>query len=103
MHDKAFNIAKNPKYDGYQRRLASMVYDFFDKKTSHSGIKKGYISSKELAEKLHKTIIRKFQKRKLHSSFIDNVWSTDLADMQLIGKFNKGIHFLLCVIDIFRK
>ena len=50
-----------------------MVYDFFDKKTSHSGIKKGYISSKESAEKLHKTVIRKFKKRKLHSSFIDNV------------------------------
>ena len=40
LHDKAFNIAKNPKYDGYDRRLASMVYKFFDKKTSGSGIKK---------------------------------------------------------------
>ena len=37
--DKAFNIAKNPKYDGYQREIASMAYKFFDKKTSASGIK----------------------------------------------------------------
>ena len=38
LYDKAFNIAKNPKYDGYQRGLASIVYKFFDKKTSGSGI-----------------------------------------------------------------
>ena len=38
LHDKAFNIAKNLKYNGYQRSLASMVYNFFDKKTSGSGI-----------------------------------------------------------------
>ena len=39
LRDKAFNIAKNPKYDGYQRGLASMVYNFFDKKTSGGAIK----------------------------------------------------------------
>ena len=39
LRDKAFNIAKNVKYDGYQRGLASMVYNFFVKKTSRSGIK----------------------------------------------------------------
>ena len=39
LRDKAFNIAKNPKFDGYQRKLASLVYKFFDKKTSGSGIK----------------------------------------------------------------
>ena len=63
LRDKAFNIAKNPKYDRYQRGLASMVYKFFDKKTSGSGIKNENISNKELAEDLHKTIIRKFNKR----------------------------------------
>ena len=57
----------------------------------------------ELAEKLHKTIIGKFQKRNVHSLFIDNIWTSDLADVQLISKFNKGIHFLLCVIDTFSK
>ena len=62
LRDKAFNIAKNPKYDRYQRGLASMVYKFFDKKTSGSCIKNENISNKELAEDLHKPIIRKFNK-----------------------------------------
>ena len=57
----------------------------------------------ELAEELHKLIIRKFEEKKVHSSFIDNVWGADLADMQLISQFNKGIRFLLCVIDIYSK
>ena len=61
--DKAFNIAKNPRYDGYQRGLASTVYKFFDKKT-FSGIKNKNISNKKLAEELHKPIIRKFKKEK---------------------------------------
>ena len=64
MPDKVFNIAKNPKYDGYQRSLASMVHTFLDKKTSGSGIKNDDISNKELAEELHKPIIRKSKKRK---------------------------------------
>ena len=87
--EKTFSIAKTPKY-GYERGLASMTYKFFDKKTS----KKESISNKELAAKLHKPIIRKFNKRKVHSSFIDNIRGADLTDMQLITKFNKGIRFL---------
>ena len=47
----------------------------------------------ELATELQKPIIRKYKKRKAHSSFIDNIWGTDLADMQLISKFNQGIRF----------
>ena len=101
--DKAFNIAKNPKYDGYQRGLASMAYKFFDKKTSGGTLKNKNISNQELAEELQKPIIRKFQKRKVHLPFIDNIWSAILPDMQLIGKFNKGFRFLLCVIVIFSK
>ena len=62
--DKAFNIDKDPKYDGYQRGLASMVYKFFDKNTSGSSIKNENISNKKLAEKLHKPIIRNFNKTK---------------------------------------
>ena len=61
------------------------------------------MSNQQLAEKLHKLIVRKFEKRKVYSSFIDNVWGADLSDMQLISKFNKRICFLLCVIDIFSK
>ena len=49
MRDKAFNIAKNPKYDGCQRGVAPMVYEFFDKKTSGSGIKNEDVLNKELA------------------------------------------------------
>ena len=94
LHDKAFNIAKNPKYDGYKRDLASMINNFFDNKTSGSGIKNENISNKDLAEELLKSIIRKFKKRKVHSPFIDNIWGADLVDMQLISKFNKGICFL---------
>ena len=111
LRDKAFNIAKNPEYDGYQRGPALMVYKFFDKKSalladksaSGSGIKNTNISSKELAKELHKPIVRKFQKRKVHSSLIDTIWGADLAVMQLISKFNEGIRFLLCVIEIFSK
>ena len=61
------------------------------------------MSNQQLAEKLHKLIVRKFEKRKVYSSFIDNMWGADLSDMQLISKFNKWICFLLCVIDIFSK
>ena len=103
LRGKAFDIAKGPKYDGYQRGFASMVYKFFDKKPSSSGIKNENISNKKLVEELHKPIIRKFNKRKQHSPFIDNICGAGLADMPLISKFNKGFRFLLCVIDIYSK
>ena len=80
-----------------------MVYNFFYKKTSGSSIKNENISNKELAKELHKPVIRKFNKRKVHSPFIDNIWGADLADTQLISKFNKGFRCLLCVIDIYSK
>ena len=57
----------------------------------------------QLAEELHKPIIRKFKKRTVYSRSKDNIWGADLADLQLISKFNKGFIFLLCVIDIFSK
>ena len=59
-----------------------MVLNFFDKKTSGNGIKKENMLNKELAEELNKTIIRKFDKSKVHSTFIDNIWVADLADIQ---------------------
>ena len=52
---------------------------------------------------MHKPIIRKLKKRKVHSPFIDNIWGADLAEMQLISKFNKWIRFIVCVTDIFSK
>ena len=80
-----------------------MAYKFSDKKSDDSGIKNENISSKELAEELHKPIIRKFNNRKVHSPLIDNIWAEDLGDMQLLSKFNKGFRFLLCVLDIYSK
>ena len=59
------------------------------KKTASNGIKNDNILNKELAEELHKPIIRTFEKTKVHSPFINNIWGADLADMQLTNKFNK--------------
>ena len=101
LRDKAFKIASDPKYDGYQRGLASMVYKFFDKKSSGSGITNG--SNYQLANELHKPIIKKFKKRKVYSSFKDNIWGVELADMQSLSKCNKGIKYLLCAINLFSK
>ena len=104
LRDKAFNIGKNPKYGGYQRGLASMVYNFFDKKLKGRSVANNEIKQNlQLAKELHKAIIRKFKKRKIYSGFKDNIWGADLADMQLISKFNKGFRFLLCFVDIFSK
>ena len=96
-----------------------MIYNFFDKKASggdatlarsitlarrnRSAVTNENMSKKELAEELHKLIIRKFEKIKVHSPFIDNIWGGNLAHLQLISKSNKGIPFLLCAIDIFSK
>ena len=102
LRDKPYDIASNAEHDGYQRGLASMVYKFFDKKTMGSGAVEPNESLK-LPDELHKPIIRTFNKRKVYSSFKDNIWGVDLADMQLLSKFNKGIRFLLCVIDLFSK
>ena len=105
LKDKAFKVVKNPKYDGYQRGLASMVYKFFDKKSAGRGVNMHANNERplDLAEELHKSIIRTFKKRAVYSGFKDNIWGADLADMQLISKFNKGFRFLLCVIDFFSK
>ena len=85
LRNKAFNIAKNPNYDEYERGIASMVYTFLDKKSAGSGvnanINKSTINNKKLAQELHKTIIRKLKKT------------------QFIQDSKK----ILCVIDIFCK
>ena len=101
LRDKANDIAINPKYDGYQRGLASMVYKFFDKKSIGSGTAEP--SSLKLANELHKPVIKKFNKRKVYSQFKDNIWGVDLAHMQSLTKKNKGIKYLLCAIYLFSK
>ena len=83
--------------------LLQWLINFLIKKTSGGALKNEDILNKELAEKLHKPITTKFEKRKVHSFFIDNIWGADLANMQLISKFSKGFRFLLYVIDIYYK
>ena len=97
LENKALN--SNLKYNGYERGLASMLYKFFDKKSKGSGLKE----NQQLANEFHKPILRNFKKRKVYSSSKDNIWGVDLADMQLISKYNKGIRYLLYVIDLFSK
>ena len=70
-----------------------MVYKVFDKTSPNH----------QLANEVHKQIIRKIKRWKVYSSFRDNIWGVDLADMQSLSKYNKGIKYLLCVIDLFSK
>ena len=101
LKDKAFKSASDPKYDGYQRGLASMVQKSFDKKSSGSGIDNE--PNHQLADELQKQIIKTFKKRKIYSSFKGNIWGVDLADMESLDIYNKGIKYLLCANDIFSK
>ena len=93
LKDKAYNVASNPEYDGYQRGLASTVYKFFDRKSTGSGTAEPSSlerivkdSSLILADELHKPVIKKFNKRKVYSQCRDNIWGVDLADMQSLSK-----------------
>ena len=125
LRNSAYDITSNPKHDGYQRALASMVYKFFyskvaplDKKTmsgkgnaklmaepsvlASSSLERTE-NNKILAEELHKPVIKKFNKRKVYSQLRDNIWGVDLADLQSLSKKNKGIKYLLCAIDLLSK
>ena len=108
LRDKAYNIASNPEYDGYQRGLASMVYKVFDKKSTaepssleHMG--SGIANSSILADEVDKPIINKFNKRKVYSHLKDNIWGVDLVDIQSLSRKNKGIKYHLCAIDLYSK
>ena len=91
-----------------------MIYSFFDKKSSvdavtranNSAMKSEIISNQESAEKFHESIIRKFEKRKVYSSFKDNIWGTDIAEMQLISKYMKDFDFyyvlLIFIVNMYR-
>ena len=70
LHDKEFNDAKNRKYNGYQRGIASMVYNFFDKKVSGKGIENEDILDQQSAENLYKPIMRKFKIQEKKSTLI---------------------------------
>ena len=89
MHEVYKNIEK---YNLGKQRKVLIV---FDDMIAVSGIKNEIKQNEQLTEELHKPIIRKFKKRKVYFSFKDNIWCDDLADMQLISIYNKGIRFLL--------
>ena len=72
LRDKVFKIEGDQKYDGYKTGLASMVYKFFDKKSQGKGLANNN-ENIQLANELHKHIIKKFNTRKVHSSFKDNI------------------------------
>ena len=96
LNDRAYEIARNRGYDGYQRVLASMVYKFFDKKTeSGVGVKE------QLAEELHKPVIKKFKRRKVFAKFNENIWAANLAEMETLSSQNKNVKYLLCSTDTF--
>ena len=80
-----------------------MVYKFFDKKSKVSGVNIPLKFNEQLAKELQKPIIRNFEKITVYSGFKDHIQGAYLADMQLISKYNKGLRFLLCVIDILSK
>ena len=82
LKNKALKIASNPKYNGYEVGLATMVYNFFDKKSKGFGLKE----NQQLANELHIPIIKKFKKRKVYSSFKNDICGVDLADIELISK-----------------
>ena len=101
LRDKAFKITSDSKYDGYQRGLASMVYKFLDKKSSGSGVDAE--PNYQFASELHKQVTKKFKTQKVYSSFRDNIWDADLADMQSLSKYNNGIQYycaqLICLVN----
>ena len=101
LKDKAFKIASDPKYDGYQRGLASMIYKFVDNKSSGRGVTNEQIY--QLASELHKQITRKFKRRKIYSSFRDIIWSVDLADLAIIKQIQQRNQLFIvrnCLVNL---
>ena len=98
LRDRAYEIAKYRFYDGYQRAVSSMVDTFFDKKTgSRINVKE------QLAEELHKPVIKRFKRRKVNGRFKDNTWAADLAEMESLSRKNKSVKYLSCVVDVSSK
>ena len=98
MKDRAYEITRSHKYDGYQRALARMVYKFFDKKTGP------WVSvNEEIAKDLHKQVIKNLKRRKVYARFKGNIWAADLAEMVSFSSKSQNVKNLLYVIDIFTK
>ena len=99
LKDRAYEIARNCKYDGHQRALAGMVYKFFNEKTGTGAIaksKEGVSVNEKLAEELDQPVIKKFKRRKIYARFKNNIWAADLAEMGSLSSKNKKVKYLLC-------
>ena len=83
--------------------MVSIFFNFCDKKTAGAAVKNEIMQNEVLVEELHKSGIRKFEKRRVHSPVKDSILGADLADTQLLGKFNKEICSFMCVIYIHSK
>ena len=108
LRDKAFNIAKNPKYYWHQCGIASIVYKFFDNyscspNTSGDAIKSETIPNQKLTEQLHDPIVKKLKYVKYTHPSKTIYLVLGLRGIKLIRKFNKNIRFLLYVIDVYSK
>ena len=93
MKDKAYKIAKNHRYTGYQRALAVMVYKCFDKKIGSDGS-----VNEQQAEELHKSVTKKFKRAKVNVGFKDDIWASNLTEMKSLSLKNKNVIYFLCVI-----
>ena len=105
LKQKAFEIAANPKYDGYQRGLASMVYIFFQKKTSGGAIKNEIKENQQLANELHRPIIRRFTRKRVYSSFKNNIFAKGYApnssgEMFVVKKLKKTLPWTYVISDL---
>ena len=98
LKDRAYEIARNCNYGECQTALASMAYMFFDEK-----IGSGKSVNEQLAEELHKPVMKKFKRRKVYAKFKGNIWAANLIEMEALSSKNKNVRYLLCVIDVFTK
>ena len=96
LKDKFYEIAISLKYDGYQRGLLSLVYNFFYEKTESGAIATSKVResvNEELSQELHKLVIKNFKRRDVYASFKDNIWAADSADMGSLPCFNHDVKF----------
>ena len=98
LKERADKVARNCKNDGYQWALASMLFKIFDKRTGS-----GTSTNEEIAEELHKPVIKKSKWRQIYARLKDNIWAADLAEMRSLSSKNKNVKYFLCVINVFIK
>ena len=100
LHHKGFNIAKNPKYDRYQKRLASMVYNFLIKDLLIVVLNVKLCWTNNYQKNYTNKLLENLKNEKYTHLLKTIFWGADLTYSQLLSKFNKVFRFLLCIIDI---